>query len=98
MLFLAKGCFMEQNSRKKTPPNIQFYFQSIITQPIYTFLKLGNGIGLILLNTLKHFYLLTSNQYNLLIFQHFNIISVIPLNKIVGIVLQNKMVFQRYKT
>ena len=45
--FLAKGCFMEQNSREKTPPNIQFYFQSIITQPIYTFLKLGNGIGTI---------------------------------------------------
>ena len=48
-VFLAKGCVMEQISRKKTKLKIQFYFQSIITKPIQTFLKLGKGIGLILL-------------------------------------------------
>ena len=36
-VFLAKGCIMEQNLRKKTQLKIQFYFLSLITEPIQTF-------------------------------------------------------------
>ena len=37
--FCAKACNVEQNSRKETLLKIQFYFQTIPTQPITTFLK-----------------------------------------------------------
>ena len=38
-IFLTKGCIVAQNSRKQTLLKIQFYFQTIPTQPITTFLK-----------------------------------------------------------
>ena len=38
-IFLTKDCIVAQNSRKQTLLKIQFYFQTIPTQPITTFLK-----------------------------------------------------------
>ena len=43
---------MEQISRKNTQIKIHVYCKNIITQPIQTFLNLGNGICLILLSLL----------------------------------------------
>ena len=42
--FWAKGCFVEQNSRKETPLKIQFYFQDNINLFSEPFLNLLNGI------------------------------------------------------
>ena len=54
--FLAKGCVIEQNARKQTLLEIQFYFPAYPLGPI---LKLGNGMvcGL----TFSHFYRVTFN-------------------------------------
>ena len=45
--FLAKGCVKEQNGRKQTPLEIQFYCLCIITLPIGTFFKAWQCHGLI---------------------------------------------------
>ena len=37
--FLAKGCIVEQHSRKETPLKIRFYYQNPINLPIKTFSK-----------------------------------------------------------
>ena len=46
-IFLAKGCIVEQNSKKETPLKIWFYFQVDINLPMKPFLKLVNDISLI---------------------------------------------------
>ena len=46
-IFLAKGCVVEQNSKKETPLKIWFYYQVDINLPMKPFLKLVNDISLI---------------------------------------------------
>ena len=36
---MAKGCIVEQNSRKETPLKIKFYFQDLLNLPIETLSK-----------------------------------------------------------
>ena len=61
--FLAKGCTLEQNSRKETPLKIKFYHQDIINLPIKTFSKAWKWHLFDFGPTFTHIYLLKNVNF-----------------------------------
>ena len=80
--FLANGCVLGQNARKKTPFKIQFYCQDIINLLSAFFLKLINGICLFfcLISTLYACLLVICSPIFKLLYKSLNFEAKINFN------------------